>query len=186
MICRSISARRRVSVSASPSSALHCFFVADDQSRGNRSQTYVFHPTPPVSKILMLYRETCTSLHRVYMGPQVFPVLLGWDEGVRSGISPPDDGALGALEDCADCHTGSHRQPILADEVQTFKALITVHKVLQEGHPIAVRDAQANVNWLESLTRGVSGEGVRGKAGIPYGPCEALLLMATTKVQRQI
>lgn len=27
-------------------------------------------------------------------------------------------------------------QPILADEVQTFKALITVHKVLQEGHPV--------------------------------------------------
>lgn len=27
-------------------------------------------------------------------------------------------------------------QPIMADEVQTFKALITVHKVLQEGHPI--------------------------------------------------
>jgi hypothetical protein len=26
-------------------------------------------------------------------------------------------------------------QPILSDEVQTFKALITVHKVLQEGHP---------------------------------------------------
>jgi hypothetical protein len=54
------------------------------------------------------------------------------------------------------------RQPILADEVQTFKALITVHKVLQEGHPIVVKEAQANINWLESLTRGVSGEGARG------------------------
>ncbi|MCJ1370136.1 sla2 Src-like adaptor 2 [Loxospora ochrophaea] len=53
-------------------------------------------------------------------------------------------------------------QPILADEVQTFKALITIHKVLQEGHPIAVREAQANVGWLESLTRGTSGEGLRG------------------------
>lgn len=57
-----------------------------------------------------------------------------------------------------------NRQPILADEVQTFKALITVHKILQEGHPIAVKDAQANVNWLESLTRGVTGEGLRGIA----------------------
>ena len=56
----------------------------------------------------------------------------------------------------------NHRQPILADEVQTFKALITVHKVLQEGHPIAVKEAQANINWLESLTRGVTGEGLRG------------------------
>uniref|UniRef100_A0A093VAK0 Endocytosis protein end4 n=1 Tax=Talaromyces marneffei PM1 TaxID=1077442 RepID=A0A093VAK0_TALMA len=57
------------------------------------------------------------------------------------------------------------RQPILADEVQTFKALITIHKVLQEGHPIAIREAQTHVNWLDSLMRGVAGEGLRG-----YGP----------------
>ncbi|MCJ1473436.1 sla2 Src-like adaptor 2 [Lambiella insularis] len=57
------------------------------------------------------------------------------------------------------------RQPILADEVQTFKALITIHKVLQEGHPVAVREAQPNTSWLESLTRGITGEGLRG-----YGP----------------
>jgi hypothetical protein len=36
--------------------------------------------------------------------------------------------------------SGLRVQPILADEVQTFKALITVHKVLQEGHPV-VRSA---------------------------------------------
>ncbi|KAL9123253.1 MAG: hypothetical protein Q9187_000198 [Circinaria calcarea] len=60
---------------------------------------------------------------------------------------------------------GMKVQPILADEVQTFKALITIHKVLQEGHPIAVKEAQPNTNWLESLTRGVSGDGIRG-----YGP----------------
>ncbi|MCJ1368652.1 sla2 Src-like adaptor 2, partial [Acarospora aff. strigata] len=60
---------------------------------------------------------------------------------------------------------GMKVQPILADEVQTFKALITIHKVLQEGHPVSVKEAQANVNWLESLTRGVSGDGLRG-----YGP----------------
>ena len=53
------------------------------------------------------------------------------------------------------------RQPILADEVQTFKALITVHKVLQEGHPIAVKEAQEHTNWIESLVR-VSGDGLRG------------------------
>jgi len=51
----------------------------------------------------------------------------------------------------------------MADEVQTFKALITIHKVLQEGHPITVKEAQQNVNWLESLSRGVSGEGLRGE-----------------------
>jgi len=54
-------------------------------------------------------------------------------------------------------------QPIATDEVQTFKALITVHKVLQEGHPIALREAQANVSWLESLSRGLSaGDGIKG------------------------
>ena len=56
-------------------------------------------------------------------------------------------------------------QPIQADEVQTFKALITIHKVLQEGHPITIREAHQHTPWLESLTRGVSGEGLRG-----YGP----------------
>jgi hypothetical protein len=34
---------------------------------------------------------------------------------------------------------GLRTLPILADEVQTFKALIVVHKLLQEGHPV-VRD----------------------------------------------
>jgi hypothetical protein len=59
--------------------------------------------------------------------------------------------------------TTGHRQPILADEVQTFKALITIHKVLQEGHPIVLKEAQANVGWIESLRRGVvGGGGVRG------------------------
>jgi hypothetical protein len=54
-------------------------------------------------------------------------------------------------------------QPILADEVQTFKALITIHKVLQEGHPVVLKEAQGNIGWLESLRRGVvNGEGVRG------------------------
>jgi huntingtin-interacting protein 1-related protein len=58
-------------------------------------------------------------------------------------------------------------QPILADEVQTFKALITIHKVLQEGHPIVLKEAQAHINWLESLNRGVAGgEGLRGKAAV--------------------
>lgn len=56
------------------------------------------------------------------------------------------------------------RQPVLADEVQTFKALITIHKVLQEGHPVVVREAQQHVNWVDSLMRGVGGDGIRGMA----------------------
>ena len=59
-------------------------------------------------------------------------------------------------------------QPIMADEVQTFKALITIHKVLQEGHPIALKEAQPHVSWLESLNRGLvgglGGDGMRGYA----------------------
>lgn len=51
----------------------------------------------------------------------------------------------------------------MADEVQTFKALITVHKVLQEGHPIVLKEAQANTQWLDSLQRGTGGgEGLKG------------------------
>lgn len=63
------------------------------------------------------------------------------------------------------------RQPVLADEVQTFKALITIHKVLQEGHPVVVREAQQHSNWIDSLMRGVGGEGMRGtqrELGVTY------------------
>ncbi|KAK5651054.1 hypothetical protein OQA88_1053 [Cercophora sp. LCS_1] len=56
-------------------------------------------------------------------------------------------------------------QPILADEVQTFKALITIHKVLQEGHPSTLKEAMTNKSWIDSLNRGTTGEGMRG-----YGP----------------
>ncbi|KAJ6132843.1 hypothetical protein N7471_008058 [Penicillium samsonianum] len=59
---------------------------------------------------------------------------------------------------------GMKVQPVLADEVQTFKALITIHKVLQEGHPMVVREAQQHTNWIDSLMRGVGGDGVRGYA----------------------
>lgn len=41
-----------------------------------------------------------------------------------------------------DLRSSAYSQPILADEVQTFKALITIHKVLQEGHPIVLKEAQ--------------------------------------------
>ena len=44
--------------------------------------------------------------------------------------------------------SGLRIQPILSDEVQTFKALITVHKLLQEGHPIVRRSS----HWLTTLT----------------------------------
>jgi huntingtin-interacting protein 1-related protein len=89
------------------------------------------------------------------MGPQVVSGLLGWHEGVSVA---PITRAKSTL-------TRGRSQPIAADEVQTFKALITIHRVLQEGHVVALREAMAHRNWIDSLKRSVSGEGVRG-----YGP----------------
>jgi hypothetical protein len=63
---------------------------------------------------------------------------------------------------------------VLADEVQTFKALITIHKVLQEGHPMVVREAQQHSNWIDSLMRGVGGDGVRGMISA-LGNCAMVL-----------
>ncbi|KIW76927.1 hypothetical protein Z517_09371 [Fonsecaea pedrosoi CBS 271.37] len=51
--------------------------------------------------------------------------------------------------------------PIMADEVQTFKACITIHKVLQEGHPVTIKEAQQHINWIESIARGGTGDGMR-------------------------
>ncbi|BGP07169.1 sla2 Src-like adaptor 2 [Rhodotorula toruloides] len=53
-------------------------------------------------------------------------------------------------------------QPILSDEVQAFKALITIHKILQEGHPVTLKEAQAQTSWLETCARTVGTDGSRG------------------------
>ncbi|KAF8913089.1 cytoskeleton assembly control protein [Gymnopilus junonius] len=60
--------------------------------------------------------------------------------------------------------SGLRVQPILADEVQTFKALITVHKVLQEGHPNTLKEAQGQTAWLETCSRTIAADGARGYA----------------------
>ncbi|KAI8374188.1 ANTH domain-containing protein [Radiomyces spectabilis] len=53
-------------------------------------------------------------------------------------------------------------QPILSDEVQTFKALITVHNIIKNGHPNVIKDALRETGWLEACGRSVNGDGVRG------------------------
>ncbi|EGO05317.1 hypothetical protein SERLA73DRAFT_164870 [Serpula lacrymans var. lacrymans S7.3] len=58
--------------------------------------------------------------------------------------------------------SGLRVQPILSDEVQTFKALITVHKVLQEGHPVTIKEAHGQTSWLETCARTVGTDGGRG------------------------
>ncbi|TEB38916.1 cytoskeleton assembly control protein [Coprinellus micaceus] len=60
--------------------------------------------------------------------------------------------------------SGLRVQPILADEVQTFKSLITVHKVLQEGHPVTLKEAQGQTAWLETCARTIAADGTRGYA----------------------
>ncbi|GAA5880925.1 hypothetical protein JCM3774_001778 [Rhodotorula dairenensis] len=52
--------------------------------------------------------------------------------------------------------------PILSDEVQTFKALITVHKILQEGHPVTLKEAQNQTSWLETCARTMGNDSSRG------------------------
>lgn len=94
-------------------------------------------------------------MYRVHMGSQVLTIVLVGHESVGRMPSPTKPSADAA-----------NRQPILADEVQTFKALITIHKVLQEGHPVVLKEAQANVGWLEGLRRGVVGGGNAGVRGI--------------------
>ena len=47
--------------------------------------------------------------------------------------------------------TGLKVQPILSDEVQTFKALITVHKILQEGHPVVCPRNHTSAHRLKAL-----------------------------------
>ncbi|KAH8119873.1 ANTH domain-containing protein [Phellopilus nigrolimitatus] len=62
--------------------------------------------------------------------------------------------------------TGLRVQPILSDEVQTFKALITVHKVLQEGHPVTIKEAHGQTGWLETCARTVGSDGMRGYSSL--------------------
>nr|CAG8542966.1 6906_t:CDS:10 [Entrophospora candida] len=58
--------------------------------------------------------------------------------------------------------TGLKVQPIIADEVQTFKALIAVHKIIRGGHPITLKQAQNQTHWLETCARSVVSGATRG------------------------
>jgi huntingtin-interacting protein 1-related protein len=52
--------------------------------------------------------------------------------------------------------------PALGDEVTTFKALITFHKVIKDGHPAVLRDAIGELRWLDALVRGVQHLSAKG------------------------
>ena len=53
----------------------------------------------------------------------------------------------------------------MADEVQVFKGLQVAHKVIQEGAPITLVEAQKQTGWLETCSRAIPGDGAKG-----YGP----------------
>lgn len=44
-------------------------------------------------------------------------------------------------------------QPVLSDEIQAFKTLITLHKIIRDGHPSALRQAIRDQPFLELLGR---------------------------------
>lgn len=44
-------------------------------------------------------------------------------------------------------------QPFVAHEIQIFKMLIVIHKVVQEGHPSALKQAMREREWIKSLER---------------------------------
>ncbi|KAI8853089.1 I/LWEQ domain-containing protein [Chytridium lagenaria] len=43
--------------------------------------------------------------------------------------------------------------PLLGDEIVTFKALITIHKIINGGHPRALQDLAGDFGWIENFAR---------------------------------
>ena len=83
------------------------------------------HPRPPSFRLLTtpgVYR-----VHRLYLGLRAL-VLSSAQPRLSADLRP----ALDVQHTSASIWTGLRVQPILSDEVQTFKALITVHKILQD------------------------------------------------------
>ncbi|KAF9163304.1 sla2 Src-like adaptor 2 [Actinomortierella ambigua] len=57
---------------------------------------------------------------------------------------------------------GFRSTPMLGDEVQTFKALISVHKIIRDGHPITLKEALKERDWLDQCARSTSAYDGRG------------------------
>ncbi|EGF78054.1 hypothetical protein BATDEDRAFT_20599 [Batrachochytrium dendrobatidis JAM81] len=43
--------------------------------------------------------------------------------------------------------------PLMADEIVIFKCLITIHKVIRQGHPMALKDGINENRWLDQIAR---------------------------------
>lgn len=48
----------------------------------------------------------------------------------------------------------------------TFKSLILVHKVIQEGHPCCLKEGQQQTGWLDTCSRTMGSEGMRGYSSL--------------------
>ncbi|ORZ41615.1 ANTH domain-domain-containing protein [Catenaria anguillulae PL171] len=68
---------------------------------------------------------------------------------------------------------GLKNSPVLANEVQCFKALITIHKVIRQGHPTTLPEAIMELPWLESLPRMLAAD-FQGYSGLIRGYLEFL------------
>lgn len=98
---------------------------------------------------------------------------------------------------------GLRVQPILADEVQTFKALITAHKVLQEGHPVVcctwkvvnywltldnqtLKESHGQTAWLETCARIVGSDGQKGVCRIVLVWIECSYVQVVTRIRHSL
>ncbi|KAJ1956249.1 sla2 Src-like adaptor 2, partial [Dispira parvispora] len=70
---------------------------------------------------------------------------------------------------------GLKAQPLLADEVRCFKALICIHKFVRSGHPVAVKEAVREMAFLETLGRQAMNDGWRGYGNLIRGYVNFLL-----------
>ncbi|KAJ7492421.1 ANTH domain-containing protein [Mycena latifolia] len=132
-------------------------YFAEDKFRfgnsGRRGQGFdvdeeVHYPTRPVDKD-KAEQELIVNIKKATSPEETAPKQKHFTWDYHSSIS---------------FWSGLRVQPILADEIQTFKALITVHKVLQEGHPTTIKEAHGQTAWLETCARTLGSDGQRGYA----------------------
>ncbi|KAJ1975451.1 sla2 Src-like adaptor 2, partial [Dimargaris cristalligena] len=71
--------------------------------------------------------------------------------------------------------SGLKAQPLLADEVKCFKALICIHKFIRSGHPVAIKEAIREMPFLETLGRQAMNDGWRGYGNLIRGYINFLL-----------
>lgn len=70
---------------------------------------------------------------------------------------------------------GIQAQPLMAEEVQAFKALITIHKVIRGGHPTVLTEAFNEMNFIQSLGRAALSHDNFGYGGLIRGYVDYLL-----------